>query len=93
MRTASSRVNDKNQIALPREVREALGVKTGDEVLFIFHDGEMHLRLRPASFAQVLRGLHKNVWADTDDVEQWLMNERRWWHERRKGDTLPPHVP
>jgi antitoxin PrlF len=93
MQTASSRVNGKNQITLPREVREALGVKAGDEVLFILHDGEMHLRLRPASFTQALRGLHKNVWADTDDVEQWLIDERRLWVKRRNADSLSPHVP
>jgi AbrB family looped-hinge helix DNA binding protein len=93
MRTASSRVNDKDQITLPHEVCEVLGIQHGDEVLFISRDGKIHLRLRPASFAQALRGLHKNVWASTDDVEQWLIDERRLWIKRRKANSLPPHVP
>jgi len=73
-------------------VREALGVKTGDEVLCIFRDGEIHLRLRPTSFAQALRGLHKNVWSDTD-VERWLIEEHGSWNEQCNSDPLPPHVP
>lgn len=66
MLTATARLNHKNQITLPRKVCHALGVKSGDELLLIFRDGEIHLRLHPVSFAQALRGLHKNMWADTD---------------------------
>jgi AbrB family looped-hinge helix DNA binding protein len=75
MLTATARVSSKNQIVLPREVRDELGVKSGDELLFIIRDGEISVRSRPTSFAQAMRGLHKNVWAAVD-VEDWLAQER-----------------
>jgi AbrB family looped-hinge helix DNA binding protein len=92
MLITTAKINSKNQITLPREVRDATGIKHGDELLFIIHDGGISLRLRPVSFAQALRGLHKNVWANMD-VEHWLTKERRSWEERRSADPLPPHVP
>jgi AbrB family looped-hinge helix DNA binding protein len=78
MLTVTARVSSKNQIVLPREVRDELGVKSGDELLFIIRDGEIVVRSRPASFAQVMRGLHKNIWADVE-VEDWLARERSSW--------------
>jgi AbrB family looped-hinge helix DNA binding protein len=78
MVTATARVSSKHQIVLPKEVRAELGVKAGDDLLFIIRDGEIVVRSRPASFAQAMRGLHKNVWNETD-VEQWLAAERKSW--------------
>ena len=78
MPTATARVSSRYQIVLPREVRDALGIKSGDELLFIIRNGEIVLRSHPASFAQALRGLHKNIWANVD-VEDWLARERGSW--------------
>lgn len=78
MVTATARVSSKHQIVLPKEVRAELGVKAGDDLLFIIRDGQIVVRSRPASFAQAMRGLHKNVWSETD-IEQWLATERKSW--------------
>ncbi len=78
MLTVTAKVSSKNQIVLPREVRDELGVKSGDELLFIIRDGEIIVRSRPASFAQAMRGLHKNIWAGVE-VEAWLARERSSW--------------
>ena len=78
MVTATAKVSSKHQIVLPKEVRAELGIKPGNDLLFIIRDGEISVRARPASFAQAMRGLHKNVWNETD-VEQWLAAERKSW--------------
>ena len=80
MQIATARINSKNLITLPREVCKALNVKRGDEVLFVFREGEIHLRLRPVSFTQTLRALHKDMWADAI-VEHWLTEKRKAWNE------------
>ena len=78
MITATAKLSVKNQIVLPKEVREKLGVEPGDDLLFIVRDGEIIVRSRPASFAQAMRGLHKQVW-ETVDVDSWLAEERQSW--------------
>ena len=45
-----SGVTAKGQITLPKAVREALGVQTGDRVRYIIQDGEVRIRpVRPMS--------------------------------------------
>ena len=45
-----SGITAKGQITLPKSVREALGVQTGDRVRYIIQDGEVRIRpVRPIS--------------------------------------------
>ena len=45
-----SGITAKGQITLPKAVREALGVQTGDRVRYIIQDGEVRIRpVRPMS--------------------------------------------
>ena len=45
-----SGVTAKGQITLPKAVREALGVQTGDRLRYIIQDGEVRIRpVRPMS--------------------------------------------
>jgi len=78
MITAKAKLSGKNQVVVPKEIREQLGIKPGDDLLFIVRGDEIIVRPRPASFAQALRGLHKQIWADID-VERWLKEERSSW--------------
>jgi AbrB family looped-hinge helix DNA binding protein len=78
MVTATAKVSGKNQIVLPKEIRQRLGVKAGDDLLFIVREGEIIVRPRPASFAKAMRGLHKQVWEGVD-VDRWIGEERATW--------------
>ncbi len=78
MVTATAKVSGKNQIVLPKEIRQRLGVKAGDDLLFIVREGEIIVRSRPASFAKAMRGLHKQVW-ESVDVDRWIGEERAAW--------------
>jgi len=78
MVTATAKVSRKNQVVLPKEVRRRLGVKAGDNLLFVVRESEIIVRARPASFTKAMRGLHKHVW-DKIDVDRWLAEERQSW--------------
>jgi AbrB family looped-hinge helix DNA binding protein len=78
MVTVIAKVSRKNQVVLPKEVREQLGVKAGDNLLFVVREGEVIVRARPASFTKAMRGLHKHV-RDKLDVDRWLAEERQPW--------------
>ena len=48
------RVGPKGQVVIPKQIRERLGIAPGDEVDFIFDDGEV--RVRPRRTERSLRG-------------------------------------
>lgn len=50
-------VSSKNQIVIPREVREKLGVKPGDKLIVVVHDGEVIVMQKPKSYPAAIRGL------------------------------------
>ncbi len=72
------RLGPKNQVVIPKAIREALHVKEGDALLFVVQGGSVILRGRPASFTDALRGLRKEVWAG-EDIDRWLAGEREAW--------------
>lgn len=76
MQTIAVRMRSKYQIVVPKPVREALKLGPDDALLFVVEDGTVTLRARPASFTQAMRGLHKEVW---EDSEGWLERERDSW--------------
>ncbi len=47
----------KNQIVIPRQAREALGLKPGDKVLVLVRQGRVLVLQKPKSYPEALRGL------------------------------------
>jgi len=76
MKTAKARISSKNQVVIPREVREALGLTPNSDLLFLIDGKQVILRPRPASFTDALHGLHSDLWQDAD---AWLEAERESW--------------
>lgn len=76
METATARVSAKYQLVIPKVVRERLGVKPQDRVLFLIDGETVIMRPVPASFVEALRGLHSDLWPDP---ETWLDEERSTW--------------
>ena len=54
---AEARLSSRNQIVLPREVREALCVTAGDTVMFVVRENSVVVLQKPKSWAKALRGL------------------------------------
>ncbi len=66
------------QMVLPARIRKALGLREGDEVL-VRKSGDVVLIVpKPASYAQQLRGLHREVWRGVDP-DRYVREERESW--------------
>ena len=76
MRAFTARISAKYQVVIPKAVREALHIQPQDNLLFMVDGDQVVIRPQPASFTQVLEGLHRHLWADPD---AWLEKERTSW--------------
>jgi len=74
----TAKVSGKYQIVIPKGVREALGLRPGDRLLISVDDDKAVLRRRPRSYAEHLRGLHKELWQGIDSAG-YLNGERDSW--------------
>jgi AbrB family looped-hinge helix DNA binding protein len=70
-------LSSKNQIVIPKEAREALGVKAGDKLLVTVHDGEVMVMKRPAKYHLALRGLARGLYGP-----DYLKEERASWKSK-----------
>ena len=67
-------LSSKNQIVVPREAREALGVRPGDKLLVAVRGKTVVILRRPRSWTKALRGL-----ANEPYPEDYLNKERDAW--------------
>ena len=76
----SVRLSAKGQFVIPKEMRDALGIKQGDELLVVL-DGKRMILTRPEEHARASRGALKGAWGKSRrDVDRYLERERRSWH-------------
>jgi AbrB family looped-hinge helix DNA binding protein len=59
---ATITLSSKNQIVIPREAREALHLKPGDQVLVVVRGSRVILLQKPKSSSAALRGLAPNLY-------------------------------
>lgn len=76
MEAIAAQVSSKYQIVIPKAVRDLLGLKPQDALLFVIDGDTIVIRPRPASMTAALRGLHRDLWPDPDG---WLEEERASW--------------
>ncbi len=76
MQAVATQISTKYQVVIPKLVREALGVRPQDSLLFVMDGDTIIVRPRPASLTTALRGLHADLWPDP---EVWLEGERASW--------------
>jgi AbrB family looped-hinge helix DNA binding protein len=67
---AKTRITTKGQVTIPKEVRERLGLRPGDELEFIEEDGVYRLRKRvdPEVFKKYRGYLKEWAGQDSDDL-------------------------
>lgn len=51
-----SKLTSKGQITVPKDVRERLGLKSGDRVVFEFKGNSVHLRVEKSKSLKELKG-------------------------------------
>ncbi len=76
--TSTVKVGSKNQIAVPSAVRQKLDIGPGDYLLVSIWDQCITMIPEPESYAEALRGLHKEIWEGID-VEEYINQERDAW--------------
>jgi AbrB family looped-hinge helix DNA binding protein len=64
----------RNRIVLPREAREALGIKPGDKILFAICGEKVLVLEKPKSHAAAIRGIGRGLYP-----RDYLKKERRSW--------------
>lgn len=65
-------LSSKNQIVIPREAREALGVKPGDKLLIRAHEGKILVIEKPKSY-------HRAILGRGTYPKNYLKKERQSW--------------
>ena len=75
----SVRLSKKGQFVIPKGIREALGIKEGDELLVTLEGGRVMLT-PPERYAKATRGLLKGTWGKSRQaLKRYLERERRSW--------------
>ncbi len=72
------RLSSKNQIVLPREAREAMGLKGREELLVVVKNGVTIILPKPAAYVTAVSGLGKGTYS-----ARHLERERRSWQKNR----------
>lgn len=67
-------LSSKNQIVIPKEAREALGLKAGDKVTLVVRPGRVLLLETPKKYRDAIRGIGRG-----DYRRDYLRQERRSW--------------
>jgi AbrB family looped-hinge helix DNA binding protein len=67
-------LSGKNQIVIPREAREALGLKPGDKILVVVRGGKVLVLQKPKSYHAATRGLARLKYP-----RNYLQKERQSW--------------
>ena len=71
---AEATLSSKNQIVIPREAREALGLKAGDKLLVLVRGGNVLVLQKPRSYRAAIRGLGRGIYR-----KDYLRKERAGW--------------
>jgi AbrB family looped-hinge helix DNA binding protein len=71
---AQATLSSKNQIVIPREAREALGVKAGDKLLVVVRGSTVIIRPKPHNYQKAIRGIAGGAYP-----ADYLRKERQSW--------------
>jgi AbrB family looped-hinge helix DNA binding protein len=71
---AEIKMSAKNQIVVPREAREALGLKAGDKLLAVVQGAQLLVLKKPLSHAKAIHGIGRGLYPP-----DYLENERASW--------------
>jgi AbrB family looped-hinge helix DNA binding protein len=78
------KVSSKGQIIIPKDVRERLGVRTGEKLLVLSRDGEILLRkTEKISIQEIAERIEKRTRKENVDVDK-LLDEAVQWARRSK---------
>jgi AbrB family looped-hinge helix DNA binding protein len=79
MLTTVVKLNNRNQITLPKAAREALGINPGDRIAIVVDGEDVQLFPEPKVWSEYIYGLGKSMWETLGGGEQFLQKERAAW--------------
>lgn len=79
-----AKITGRHAITIPAEVCRQLELATGDAVEITLHGGHALLRKEPNEPTPPLKGLLSDYFADREEIERFLEDERRGWEERER---------
>ena len=71
---AVQKLSSKNQIVIPKEARQAMGVEVGDELLIVVKNDLTLVMPKPKRYARTMKGLANGTYPSG-----YLKRERRSW--------------
>jgi antitoxin PrlF len=73
----SGRLTSKGQMTIPKEVRDALALKAGDDLYFSIVDGVVHLTAKNLRFSDIagLLGDPPNGKATLEEIDETVLRE------------------
>jgi AbrB family looped-hinge helix DNA binding protein len=74
----TTKLGKKSQVVIPKEVRNAVGITEGDELIIDVVEDKIVIKQKPKSYSKKLKGLHKNVWKGIDPLK-YVKKERESW--------------
>ena len=73
------KLNEKSQIVISKKMRQALGLKPGDQLAAVVENDKIILRPKPKNPAARLRGIGKGNWGDRTKIDAYLDKLRDEW--------------
>ena len=67
-------LSSKNQIVIPREAREALGISAGDRISIVVRNSTVILLSKPVNYAAAIRGIGRGIYP-----RKHIQKERESW--------------
>lgn len=81
METKTGRLSSKGQIVIPQDVRQHLGLRSGDSVVFVLEADRVSI-FPHSAYLRLLRGIGKGVYGNTAEaIDDFVKNERDSWPE------------
>jgi len=74
----TTKLGKKSQVVIPKEVRNAVGITEGDELIIDVVEDKIVIKQKPKSYSKKLKGLHKDVWKGIDPLK-YVKKERESW--------------
>lgn len=74
--TATVTLSSKNQVVIPQEARDALGVGPGTRMMVLVKEDRIVFMPEPRDFAAHAKGRFKGLWGDAG---RYLERERKDW--------------
>lgn len=78
------KLGKKGQVVIPKEVREALGLREGDMLLVGVEGGRVILA-PPEEYARRTKGALRGIWGSKEEISIHIQKERDAWEGRLKG--------